>query len=59
MIGYTTIIVDDTSHVSGGCRSVSVDATHFTCYVGRSAVDQELVGADYLGDWAPQGYIVG
>ncbi len=59
MTGYTTIIVDDTSHVSGGCRSVSVDATRFTCYVGQRAIDEDIVSAGYLGDWAPQGYIAG
>ncbi len=59
MTGYTTIIVDDTSHVSGGCRSVSTDATKFTCYVGQRAIDEGIVGADSLGLWAPQGYIAG
>jgi hypothetical protein len=59
MTGYTTIIVDDTSHVSGGCRSTSTDATTFTCYVGQRSIDEGIVGADSLGDWAPQGYIAG
>lgn len=59
MTGYTTIIVDDTSHVSGGCRSVSIDATQFTCYVGQRAIDEDIVAAGYLGDWAPQGYVAG
>jgi hypothetical protein len=59
MTGYTTIVVDDTSHVSGGCRSITPDALEWTCYVGQRAVDQQLVGANYLGDWAPKGYIAG
>lgn len=59
MRGFTTIIVDDTSHVSGGCRATSVDATRFTCYVGQRAIDEQIVGADYLGDWAPRGYVAG
>lgn len=59
MTGFTTIVVDDTSHVSGGCRSTSVDATRFTCYVGQRSIDEQVVGADYLGDWAPQGFIPG
>lgn len=59
MTGFTTIIVDDTSHVSGGCRATSVDATRFTCYVGQRAIDEQIVGANYLGEWAPQGYIAG
>jgi hypothetical protein len=59
MTGFGTIIVDDTSHVSGGCRSTSVDATRFTCYVGQRAIDEQVVNADFLGDWAPRGYIAG
>lgn len=57
--GYTQAVVDDTSHVSGGCRSVSPDATHFTCYLGQRAVDEGVVAANYLGDWAPIGYSAG
>lgn len=59
MTGYTAIVVDDASTVSGGCVSTSVDATRFTCYVGQAAVDQGVVAAGYLGDWAPKGYIAG
>jgi hypothetical protein len=59
MTGFTTIIVDDTSHVSGGCRATSEEATRFTCFIGQRAIDEQIVGPDYLGDWAPQGYIAG
>lgn len=59
MVGYTGILVDDSSLVSGGCRSVSSDATQLVCYVGRRAVDEGVVGADLLGEWAPRGYIAG
>lgn len=57
--GYVTEIVDDTSHVSGGCRSTSADATRYTCYVGQRAIDEQTVDARRLGEWAPQGYIAG
>lgn len=57
--GYSTIVVDDTSHVSGGCRSASADATAYVCYMGQRAVDEDYVLAQTLGDWAPQGYIAG
>jgi hypothetical protein len=59
MTGYTTVIVDDTSHVSGGCRAITPDALTWTCYVGQASVDQQIVGANYLGDWAPRGYVAG
>lgn len=59
MHGYTNILVDASSQVSGGCRSISIDATELLCYLGQHAVDAGVVGADYLGDWAPQGYTAG
>ena len=59
MTGYVTEVVDDTSHVSGGCRATTPDALTWKCYVGQAAVDQQIVGANYLGDWAPHGYIAG
>ncbi len=49
--GYVSIIVDNTSHVSGGCRALNVDGTRLTCYVGQLAVDHDIVGAGFLGDW--------
>lgn len=59
MTGYATIIVDDTSHVSGGCRATTPDALSWTCYVGQAAIDQEIVGASFMGDWAPREYAAG
>jgi hypothetical protein len=59
MTGYATIIVDDTSHVSGGCRATSPDALRWTCYVGQRAVDEEIVGAEFFGDFAPREYAAG
>jgi hypothetical protein len=49
--GYVNIIVDNTSHVSGGCRALKADGTRLTCYVGQLAVDHDIVSAGFLGDW--------
>jgi len=57
--GYTSIIVDDTSHVSGGCRATNPDATAYLCFIGTRAVDELIVGENYLGDWAPREYAAG
>lgn len=59
MRGYTNVLVDATSHVSGGCRSTSIDGTELLCYLGQRAVDEAVVGADFLGEWAPRGYSAG
>ena len=57
--GYVTDIVDDTSHVSGGCRATNPDATAYLCYIGTRAVDEQIVGENYLGGWAPREYAAG
>jgi hypothetical protein len=49
--GYVNIIVDNTSHVSGGCRASNANGTRLTCYVGQLAVDHDIVSAGFLGDW--------
>lgn len=49
--GYVNYIVDNTSHVSGGCRALNVDGTRLTCYLGQLAVDHDIVSAGFLGDW--------
>lgn len=59
MTGYAIVIVDDTSHVSGGCRATSADGLDWNCFVGQRSIDEDLVGANYLGDWAPHGFIAG
>jgi hypothetical protein len=59
MTGTTYIIVDDSSRVSGGCRSTSFDGTAWKCYVGRRAIDEQIVSEGFFGDWAPKGRIEG
>jgi hypothetical protein len=45
--------VDATKHVNGGCRSLNSAGTEWECYLGRAAVDQQIIGASFLGDYAP------
>ncbi|MBE2318974.1 hypothetical protein DVA67_023575 [Solirubrobacter sp. CPCC 204708] len=45
--------VDATKHVNGGCRSLRSDGREWRCYIGREAVRQEIIGPDFLGDYAP------
>ena len=57
--GYVSHIVDDTSHVSGGCRATDPDATAYLCYIGSRAVDEQTIGENFLGEWAPREYSAG
>ena len=41
--------VDATSHVNGGCRSLVSEGTEWQCYLGQAAVDQQIIGQDFLG----------
>jgi hypothetical protein len=45
--------VDATKHVNGGCRSLASDGTEWRCYLGQAAVDQQIIGAGFLGEYAP------
>ena len=45
--------VDASKHVNGGCRSLNADGTEWSCYVGRAAVEQQIIGAGFLGEYAP------
>jgi hypothetical protein len=52
-MGTVEPTVDATRHVSGGCRSLDQAGTHWRCYIGREAVRQQIIGADFLGASAP------
>lgn len=52
-LGTVEPTVDATKHVNGGCRSLSSAGTEWECYIGRAAVDQQLIGAGFLGQYAP------
>lgn len=45
--------VDATKHVNGGCRALTSDGREWRCYIGRAAVDQQIIGPDFLGEYAP------
>jgi hypothetical protein len=45
--------VDATKHVNGGCRSLASDGREWECYIGRAAVEQKIIGAGFLGEYAP------
>jgi len=45
--------VDASKHVNGGCRSLASDGLTWTCYLGRAAVEQKIISADFLGAYSP------
>jgi hypothetical protein len=45
--------VDDTKHVNGGCRGLNSEGTAWECYLGQEAVVQQIIGAGFLGEFAP------
>jgi hypothetical protein len=45
--------VDATKHVNGGCRSLTSDGLEWQCYIGEEAVAQQIIGPDFLGEYAP------
>ena len=45
--------VDANKRVNGGCRSLASDGREWECYIGEEAVRQQIVGEDFLGEYAP------
>jgi hypothetical protein len=45
--------VDASKHVNGGCRSLRSDGREWEYYIGRAAVAQQIIGAGFLGEYAP------
>ena len=45
--------VDASKHVNGGCRSLTDDGRQWRCYIGEEAVRQQIIGPDFLGEYAP------
>ena len=41
--------VDASKHVNGGCRSLRSDGREWRCYIGQEAVEQKIIGPDFLG----------
>lgn len=40
-------------HVNGGCRALDAAGLTWECYLGEAAVDQKIIGPDFLGEYAP------
>jgi hypothetical protein len=45
--------VDRSKHVNGGCRSLASDGKTWECYLGQKAVDEQIIGQGFLGQFAP------
>jgi hypothetical protein len=52
-MGTVEPTVDASKHVNGGCRSANAAGTRWHCYIGKAAVDQKIIGARFLGAYAP------
>jgi hypothetical protein len=39
--------------VNGGCRSLASDGKTWECYIGQKAVDEQIIGQGFLGQYAP------
>jgi hypothetical protein len=53
LAGTVEPTVDATKHVNGGCRSLRSDGTEWECYIGHAAVEQRIIAAGFLGQYAP------
>jgi hypothetical protein len=53
LMGTVEATVDATKHVNGGCRSLRSDGREWRCYIGKAAVEQQIIGPDLLGEYAP------
>jgi hypothetical protein len=45
--------VDASKHVNGGCRSLASDGREWQCYLGQKAVDERIIGPQFLGEYSP------
>ena len=51
--GTVEATVGADKHVNGGCRALDADGLTWNCYLGQAAVDQKIIGPDFLGEYAP------
>jgi hypothetical protein len=51
--GTVEATVDATKHVNGGCRAQNATGTEWECYIGQAAVQQKIISAGFLGQYAP------
>jgi hypothetical protein len=54
LMGTVEPTVDATKHVNGGCRSLTSEGLVWQCYIGEAAVEQQIIGPDFLGAYAPE-----
>jgi len=52
-MGTVEPTVDASKHINGGCRSLNSAGTEWRCYIGQEAVEQQIIGPDFLGEYAP------
>jgi hypothetical protein len=52
-LGTIEPLSSDDLVISGGCRSEDHEGIRWTCYVGQRAVDEGLIGQDFLGFHQP------
>jgi hypothetical protein len=58
-VGMAELYVDDSAIVSGGCRTTTPDAHEWLCYVGKRAVDENIISGALLGSPGPTGFVSG
>jgi len=44
--------VDTSKHVNGGCRSLASDGKEWECYLGQTAIDEQIIGPAMLGAYS-------
>lgn len=54
LMGVVEPTVDATKRVNGGCRSLTSDGLVWQCYIGKAAVEQQIIGPGFLGEYAPE-----
>jgi hypothetical protein len=45
--------VDVSKHVNGGCRALNAAGTEWECYLGETAVTQQIISQGFLGQYEP------
>ena len=48
--GVVEPTVDASHKVNGGCRGLTTDGLQWQCYIGQKAVDEQIVGQQFLGE---------
>ena len=51
--GAAELFVDANKNIAGGCRGITADGLQWTCYAGERAVEEGIIGPDFLGEFSP------